>query len=121
MNSFGKLFNITTWGESHGKGIGVVIDGCPPGIPLNEENIQHHMDRRKPGKSSASTTRKESDTINIMSGIFDGVSTGTPIMMWVENRDADSSAYEKYKDRAMGKACQIPENRAAAVSMAMAG
>jgi len=97
-NSFGKIFKITTWGESHGKGVGVVIDGCPPGIPLNEKTLQRYMDRRKPGGSSASTARKESDRLQIMSGIFKGVSTGTPIMMWVENKDADSSAYNKYKD-----------------------
>lgn len=97
-NSFGKLFKITTWGESHGKGIGVVVDGCPPGMDLNEDLIQVMMDRRKPGGSSASTSRKESDRINIMSGVFEGKSTGTPIMLWIENKDSDSSAYEKFKD-----------------------
>jgi chorismate synthase len=97
-NSFGKLFKITTWGESHGKGVGVVIDGCPPGIKIDEDIIQTMMDRRKPGGSAASTSRKEADKIHIMSGVFNDKSTGTPIMIMIENKDADSSAYEKYKD-----------------------
>lgn len=97
-NSFGKLFKITTWGESHGKGIGVVIDGCPPGIAIDESSIQKMMDRRKPGGSAASTTRKEEDQIQIMSGIHEGKSTGTSMMLWIKNKDANSSAYEKYKD-----------------------
>lgn len=96
-NSFGKLFKITTWGESHGIGIGVVVDGCPPGIHLDEDIVQVMMDRRKPGASKASTARKESDRIRIMSGVFEGKSTGTPIMLWIENKDSDSSAYEKFK------------------------
>lgn len=97
-NTFGKLFKITTWGESHGKGIGVVIDGCPPKIPLNEEIIQSMLDRRRPGTSVASTLRKEPDTAIIMSGVFDGVTTGTPIMIMIYNKDADSKAYEPYAD-----------------------
>ncbi|OQX60545.1 MAG: chorismate synthase [Desulfococcus sp. 4484_241] len=97
-NTFGTLFRITTWGESHGMGIGVVIDGCPPGIPLDESVIQGMLDRRKPGGSSASTTRKEKDRAVVMSGIFEGVTTGTPIMIMAENRDANSSAYEPLKD-----------------------
>ncbi len=97
-NTFGKLFRITTWGESHGPGIGVVIDGCPPGLPLDESVIQKMLDRRKPGRSIASTSRKEADQAKILSGVFDGMTTGTPIMILVENKNADSSAYEPYKD-----------------------
>ncbi len=97
-NTFGKLFKITTWGESHGKGVGVVIDGCPPRIPLDEEIIQNMLDRRRPGRSLASTGRKEPDRAVIMSGLFEGMTTGTPIMIMVYNKDADSKAYEKYAE-----------------------
>ncbi len=93
-NTFGALFRITTWGESHGRGVGVVIDGCPPRIPLDEEMIQSMLNRRRPGGSLASTSRREPDSAVIMSGVFDGMTTGTPIMIMVENRDADSTAYE---------------------------
>ena len=97
-NSFGKLFKITTWGESHGKGIGVVIDGCPPMIPIDENIIQSMLNRRKPGSSSASTKRVEPDKAIIMSGVFNGMTTGTPLMIMVENKDADPGAYEPYAD-----------------------
>ncbi len=97
-NSTGKLFQVTTWGESHGKAVGVVIDGCPPQIPLNEQQIQTMLNRRRPGSSIASTHRREKDTAIIFSGVFDGVTTGTPIMIVVENQDADSRAYEPYAD-----------------------
>jgi chorismate synthase len=97
-NTFGTLLRITTWGESHGKGVGVVIDGCPPMIPLDESIIQSMLNRRRPGKSSASTTRREPDQAVIMSGVFDGLTTGTPIMIMVYNKDADSKAYEPYAD-----------------------
>jgi len=97
-NTFGELLKITTWGESHGKGVGVVIDGCPPNIPLDERMIQSMLDRRRPGKSPASTARKEPDHAVIMSGVFDTVTTGTPIMIMVANKDADSGAYEPYSD-----------------------
>ncbi len=97
-NTFGTLLRITTWGESHGKGVGVVIDGCPPRIPLDESIIQSMLNRRRPGKSSASTTRREPDQAVIMSGVFDGMTTGTPIMIMVYNKDADSKAYEPYAD-----------------------
>jgi chorismate synthase len=97
-NTFGKLFKITTWGESHGKGIGVVIDGCPPKIPLNEDIIQSMLNRRRPGRSAASTRRKEPDDAVIMSGVFDGMTTGTPIMIMIYNKDVDSKAYEPYAD-----------------------
>jgi len=97
-NSFGTLFRITTWGESHGEGVGVVIDGCPPGIPLNKKLIQDMLDRRKPGGSAASTLRKEPDLAIMMSGVFDGVTTGTPLMIMIKNRDPLSGHYEKYAD-----------------------
>ncbi len=95
-STFGKAFKITTWGESHGQGVGVVIDGCPPGIPMTEDIIQLMLDRRKPGGSSASTSRKEPDKAIIMSGIFEGKTTGTPIMIMVNNKDAKSRSYEPY-------------------------
>jgi len=97
-NSFGRLFKITTWGESHGKGIGVVIDGCPSRIPIDENIIQSMLNRRKPGSSSASTKRVEPDKAVIMSGVFNGMTTGTPLMIMVENKDADPGAYEPYAD-----------------------
>ena len=92
---FGKVFQISTWGESHGKALGVVIDGCPAGIPLCEEDIQLQLDRRKPGTSSFTTKRKESDTIQILSGIFEGKTTGTPISMLVYNEDQRSKDYSQ--------------------------
>ncbi|MDI6688435.1 MAG: chorismate synthase, partial [Desulfobacterales bacterium] len=95
---FGKLFKITTWGESHGESVGVVIDGCPPKIPLDEEIIQNMLDRRRPGRSPASTGRQEPDKAVIMSGLFEGMTTGTPIMIMIYNKDADSRAYEKYAE-----------------------
>lgn len=77
-SSFGNLFRITTWGESHGKGIGVVVDGCPAGLSLCEEDIQKFLDRRKPGQSKFTTQRRESDTVEILSGVFEGKTTGYP-------------------------------------------
>lgn len=97
-NTFGELFKIATWGESHGPGIGVVVEGCPSGLPLRESEIQKELDRRKTGQSKVTTTRKEGDKIRFMSGVFQGKTTGTPISMWVENEDADSSKYELIKD-----------------------
>ena len=92
-SSFGKLFKITTWGESHGKAIGVVVDGCPAGLSLNEEDIQIFLNRRKPGQSKFTTPRKESDTVEILSGVFEGKTTGTPISMVVWNEDQRSRDY----------------------------
>lgn len=92
-SSFGTCFRVTTWGESHGRAIGVVVDGCPPGICLNEARIQADLDRRRPGRTSASTSRKEPDIPVILSGVFEGKTTGTPIMIEIKNRDADSKAY----------------------------
>src|SRR5438552_16299001 len=92
-NSFGHLFRITTWGESHGGGVGVVVDGCPPRLDLSEADIQPDLDRRRPGQSRIVTPRKESDKVEILSGVFEGKTLGTPISMWVRNEDARSEAY----------------------------
>jgi len=92
-STFGNIFRITTWGESHGKGIGVVVDGCPAGLPLNEDDIQNFLNRRKPGQSKYSTARNEDDTVEILSGIFEGKTTGTPISMVVMNKTQRSSDY----------------------------
>jgi len=97
-NSFGHLFRITTWGESHGPAIGVVVDGCPPGLTLSEEDVQADLDRRRPGAAPGSTSRRESDTLSILSGVFEGRTTGTPIAMQVRNADIDSSAYDHLRD-----------------------
>jgi chorismate synthase len=97
-NTFGKAFSITTWGESHGPAVGVVIDGCPPGLELTEADIQHDLDRRRPGQSEVSTPRTEEDKIEILSGVFQGKTTGTPIAMLVKNKDSDSSKYDVIKD-----------------------
>lgn len=98
-NSFGTLFKITTWGESHGPGIGVVVDGCPPGLPLSCEEIQVELDRRRPGQSDIVTPRKEEDHVEFLSGIYEGHTTGTPISMWVRNSDQRPSAYSEMKEK----------------------
>lgn len=92
-SSYGKLFKTTTWGESHGKGIGVVVDGCPAGLPLCEEDIQIFLNRRKPGQSKFTTPRKENDSVEILSGVFEGKTTGTPISMIVWNENQQSKDY----------------------------
>ena len=92
-STYGKIFQITTWGESHGKGIGVVIDGCPAGLTLNEEVIQSFLDRRKPGQTKYATPRKENDSVTILSGVFEGKTTGTPISLAVMNETQRSSDY----------------------------
>ncbi len=92
-NTFGKLFRITTFGESHGPALGVVIDGCPAGLELSEKDIQPYMDRRKPGQNQKTTARKEDDRIEILSGVFEGVTTGTPIAIMVRNSDQHSKDY----------------------------
>lgn len=94
-SSYGKLFQITTWGESHGEALGVVIDGCPAGLPLSKEDIQFFLDRRKPGKTKISTPRKEEDKVEILSGIFEGKTTGTPISLIVHNTSQRSSDYSE--------------------------
>ena len=97
-NSFGTLFRISTWGESHGGGIGVVVDGCPPRLPLTAEEIQFELDRRRPGQSDITTPRKESDRATIVSGIYEGYTLGTPIGIYVPNSDQRPSAYAEMKD-----------------------
>lgn len=94
-STFGNIFKITTWGESHGKGLGVVIDGCPAGIALSEADIQKFLDRRKPGQSTITTQRKEADEVEILSGVFEGRTTGTPISMVVKNTSQISKDYSE--------------------------
>ena len=98
-NSFGTLFRFTTWGESHGPAIGVVIDGVPPRLPLAEPDIQRWLDKRKPGQSRFTTQRREEDLVRILSGVFDGVTTGTPIQLLIENTDQRSKDYRNIADR----------------------
>ncbi|MFW5796284.1 MAG: chorismate synthase, partial [Alkalispirochaeta sp.] len=98
-NSFGQAFRITTFGESHGGAVGVVVDGVTPGVEISEREIQIQLDRRKPGQSSITTPRKEPDTVHILSGIFEGKTTGTPVMMILYNSDAEPSAYDEIKDK----------------------
>ncbi len=98
-NTFGRLFTVTTWGESHGPNIGAIVDGCPPGLPLCEADLQGDLDRRKPGQSKHVTQRKESDEVRIVSGVFDGLTTGTPIGLLIENQDQRSKDYSKIADR----------------------
>src|SRR4029078_7218111 len=97
-NTFGQLFRITTWGESHGGGVGVVIDGCPPRIALSEADIQVELDRRRPGQSRLTTPRQEAARAEILSGVFEGQTLGTPIAVLVRNEDARPSAYEEMRD-----------------------
>ena len=94
-STYGTLFKISTWGESHGKGIGVVIDGCPSGLTLSENDIQPFLNRRKPGQTNYSTPRKEDDKVSILSGVFEGKTTGTPIALWVENTSQRSHDYSQ--------------------------
>src|SRR5689334_14149038 len=104
-NTFGHLFRITTWGESHGPAIGCVVDGCPPGIPLVEADIQVHLDKRRPGQSKFTTQRREPDTVKILSGVFQDermsaqVTTGTPIALLIENVDQRSKDYADIRDK----------------------
>ena len=97
-STFGTLFRITTWGESHGPALGVVVDGCPAGIPLSEEDIDIYMERRRPNGGSMSTARNEADKIEILSGVFEGKTTGTPISMILRNTDQRSHDYSNIKD-----------------------
>ena len=99
FNTFGKIFRFTTWGESHGPAIGCVVDGCPPMIQLNEKDIQIELDRRKPGQSKFTTQRKENDKVRILSGVFEGKTTGTPISMIIYNQDMRSKDYGDIKDK----------------------
>src|SRR5574341_54631 len=93
-NTFGTMFRITTWGESHGFAVGVVIDGCPADLPLDERDIQKELNRRRPGQSDITTPRKEEDMAEILSGVFSGKTMGAPISIMVRNRDVDSGKYE---------------------------
>ncbi|SVC29831.1 uncharacterized protein METZ01_LOCUS282685, partial [marine metagenome] len=97
-NTFGKIFQISTWGESHGPAVGVSIDGCPAGIAINPDEIQLELDRRRPGQSEITTPRSEEDRVEVLSGVFEGLSTGAPILLMVRNKDARSEAYDHLKD-----------------------
>jgi len=97
-NSLGSVFRITTWGESHGRGIGVVLDGCPARVPLDEARIQHDLDRRRPGQSGISTARSESDRVEILSGVFEGETLGTPVSLFIANQGQHSHRYEPLRD-----------------------
>src|ERR1700752_1480749 len=92
-NTFGQLFRVTTWGESHGPAIGCVVDGCPPRLPLTEADIQPWLDKRRPGQSKFTTQRQEPDQVRILSGVFEGLTTGTPISLMIENQDQRSRDY----------------------------
>ena len=99
FNTFGKIFRFTTWGESHGPAIGCVIDGCHPNIPISEKDIQKDMDKRRPWQSKFTTQRKESDKLIILSGVFEGKTTGTPISIIIYNEDKKSRDYESIKNK----------------------
>ncbi|UYG02480.1 chorismate synthase [Halomonas sp. LR3S48] len=98
-NTFGKLFTVTTFGESHGPALGAIVDGCPPGLPLSEVDLQRDLDRRRPGTSRHTTQRREPDQVRILSGVFEGVTTGTPIGLLIENTDQRSKDYSNIKDQ----------------------
>lgn len=98
-NSIGKLFTVTTFGESHGPALGAIVDGCPPGMELSAADLQHDLDRRKPGKSRHTTQRREADEVEILSGVFEGKTTGTPIGLLIKNTDQRSKDYSDIKDR----------------------
>ncbi len=99
MNSFGHLFRVTTWGESHGPALGATVDGCPPGVPIDEDMIQHWLDKRKPGQNKFTTQRREPDAVRIMSGVFEGQTTGMPIQLMIENTDQRSKDYGNIMDK----------------------
>ncbi|MEM9783385.1 MAG: chorismate synthase [Pseudomonadota bacterium] len=99
LNTFGRLFRVTTWGESHGPALGATLDGCPPGVAIDAGAIQHWMDRRKPGQSRYTTQRREADEVEILSGVFEGVSTGTPIQLMIRNTDQRSKDYSEIATR----------------------
>ncbi|WP_295314182.1 chorismate synthase [Roseobacter sp.] len=99
INSFGRLFRVTTWGESHGPGLGATVDGCPPGVAIDEAQIQQWLDKRKPGQNKYTTQRREADEVKILSGTFEGVTTGTPVQLMIENTDQRSKDYGDIKDK----------------------
>ena len=97
-NTFGKIFRVTTWGESHGSALGAVIDGCPPGLELDVTDIQNDLEKRRPGKGGGESPRREPDQVEILSGVFEGLTTGTPISLIIYNKDAQSKAYDHLQD-----------------------
>ncbi|WP_170588271.1 chorismate synthase [Ruegeria arenilitoris] len=99
MNSFGHLFRVTTWGESHGPALGATVDGCPPGVQIDEGMIQHWLDKRKPGQNKFTTQRREPDQVEILSGVFEGQTTGTPVQLMIENTDQRSKDYGDIMDK----------------------
>ncbi|NOD31841.1 chorismate synthase [Ruegeria atlantica] len=99
MNSFGHLFRVTTWGESHGPALGATVDGCPPGVTIDETMIQHWLDKRKPGQNKFTTQRREPDQVKILSGVFEGQTTGTPVQLMIENTDQRSKDYGDIMDK----------------------
>ena len=99
LNTFGHLFRVTTWGESHGPALGATVDGCPPGVPIEEAMIQHWLDRRKPGQNKYTTQRREADEVRILSGVFEGQTTGTPVQLMIENTDQRSKDYSDIMEK----------------------
>ncbi|MES0825645.1 chorismate synthase [Ruegeria sp. SCP11] len=99
MNSFGHIFRVTTWGESHGPALGATVDGCPPGVAIDESMIQHWLDKRKPGQNKFTTQRREPDQVKILSGVFEGQTTGTPVQLMIENTDQRSKDYGDIMDK----------------------
>jgi chorismate synthase len=97
-NTFGKSFRVTTWGESHGRAIGAVVDGCPPGLPVDEKMIQKDLDRRRPGQSDLTTAREEADRVEILSGVFEGKTSGTPICLLIQNKGQEPHRYDHLRD-----------------------
>ncbi len=99
LNSFGHLFRVTTWGESHGPALGATVDGCPPGVPIDAGALQHWLDRRKPGQNKYTTQRREADEVEILSGVFDGQTTGTPVQLMIRNTDQRSKDYSEIAEK----------------------
>ncbi len=99
VNTFGHLFRVTTWGESHGPALGATVDGCPPGVPIEESQIQHWLDKRKPGQNKYTTQRREPDQVKILSGVFEGQTTGPPVQLMIENTDQRSKDYSDIMDK----------------------
>ena len=99
FNTFGRMFRVTTWGESHGPALGATVDGCPPGVPIDAEMIQHWLDRRKPGQNKYTTQRREPDAVKILSGVFEGQTTGTPVQLMIQNTDQRSKDYGEIAEK----------------------
>ena len=99
MNSFGHLFRVTTWGESHGPALGATVDGCPPGVQIDEAAIQTWLDKRKPGQNKYTTQRREADEVEILSGVFEGQTTGTPVQLMIRNTDQRSKDYSEISEK----------------------